>query len=124
MGHELFCKDARLCFASLRSVEEEGEDDEEEFEDCFEEEEMGVRLLWMKIPRRDGAPGHEIVLWDSGGGSNFVRMEHALAMNFPRRKARIRVVTLQGRIQVINTLLFQCSIVDLDKNVNKTKTHR
>ena len=81
IGHELFCKNAKLCFsAHVETVLRVGEEAED-----------GVLLQVMRIPSLDSSQSHETVLWDSACTGRFVRHGHAKKMNFPYGEKKLRV---------------------------------
>ena len=113
VGHELWCSNAKLCFAvSSETVLSIGEDEED-----------GVLLQVMKIPSLDKSADYETVLWDTACTGLFVRNEHARKMNFPCKERRLRVCTLGGVIKEIDGLIFECQITDLKGNVYEFLAH-
>ena len=102
MGHELWCKNSKLCFnmqmESVISLDSETDE--------------GVLLQLMKIPPMDSDRDHEVVLWDSACSGFFVRDAHARKMNFPYWEKRLRVTTLGGQIQEIDGVIYRCQIKD------------
>ena len=73
LGHELFCRNAKLCFSTqLEMVMNTGPDPED-----------GVLLQVMKIPSISSSQSHETVLWDTTCTGYFVRHDHAKLMGFP-----------------------------------------
>ena len=101
-GHELFCREAKLCLL-VQTVMNTAEIPEEE----------GVLLQVMKIPSLDGSQSHETVLWDPASTSCFVRNNHARKMNFPSKEKRLRVCTLGGDTREIDGVVFMCKVKDL-----------
>ena len=58
-----------------------------------------VLLQVMKIMRVDHSQSHETVLWDTACTGRFVRSQHEEQMQFPYKQKRLRVTTLVGKIQ-------------------------
>ena len=101
-GHELFCREAKLCLLVQTVMNTTGIPEEE-----------GVLLQVMKIPSLDGSQSHETVLWDPASTSCFVRNGHARKMNFPSKEKRLRVCTLGGETKEIDGIVFMCKVKDL-----------
>ena len=71
--HELFCREAKLCFNIISSTVVRNE---VSLELSIEDEE-GAVLQIMKIPalKPDGrCPSFEVVLWDSGSTNHYVQI--------------------------------------------------
>ena len=113
VGHELWCSQAKLCFAItqetvLRSIY----DDED-----------GVLLQLMKIPGLDDNSDPETVLWDTACTGLFVRSSHAIQKGFPSQRKQLRVCTLGGDVKEIDGVIYECSIRDLSGNVHSFLAH-
>ena len=102
IGHELWCRNAKLCFSTLMEPVLKT--------DC--ESSDGVLLQVMKIPSIDPSQAHETVLWDSACTDIFVREDHARKMEFPYREKRLRVTMLGGQVQEIDGVVYDCKIRD------------
>ena len=72
----------------------------------------GVLLQVMRIPSIDSSQTYETVLWDSACTDIFVRHAHARKMGFPYKEKRLRVTTLGGQIQEINSVIYECKVKD------------
>ena len=114
LGHELWCRNAQLCFAVqtvetvLKSEEETGD---------------GVLLQVMRIPGINSSQLTETVLWDSACTGMFVRNEHARKMNFDCQEKRLRVTMLGGQVQEIDGKIYHCKIKDKWGNIHEFNAH-
>ena len=113
LGHELYCKNAKLCFSTqfetVLRTEDEGD--------------IGVLLQVMKIPSISPSKSHETVLWDTACTGMFVRHSHAKEMEFPFEERKLRVVTLGGRVEEIDGVIYHCSIKDQNGKIYKFFAH-
>ena len=69
-------------------------------------------LQLMKIPSIDPNQSHEAVPWDTACKGKFVRQKLAQRMNFPFKEKRLRVTTLGGNIQEIDSVIYSCKVKD------------
>ena len=113
LGHELWCKNAKLCFAANVEVVMKADGDPE----------GGVLLQVMKIPSLDSFAQFESVLWDTACTGVFVRNSHARRMNFPSKRQRLRVSTLGGDIKEVDGVIYQCKIKDTKGKVHEFSAH-
>ena len=113
LGHELFCRNAQLCFSTQLETVLRTEDDSEE----------RVLLQVMKIPSIDPGQSHETVLWDTACTGRFVRHEHAKKMKFTYKEKRLRVTTLGGNIQDIDSVIYNCRIKDQNGRIHEFTAH-
>ena len=82
-----------------------------------------VLLQVMKIPSIDPDQSHETVLWDTACTGRFVRQEHAQRMNFPYKEKRLRVTTLGGKIQEIDSVIYSCKVKDQSGKIHEFTAH-
>ena len=77
----------------------------------------GVLLLIMKVKTtRKGV--FTSVFWDNGCTSNFVQEQFARESGFRGRKENLSVTTLGGVVsEYVSVMVYSCSIVDIDGNV-------
>ena len=113
IGHELWCRNAKLCFSTLMEPVLSTEVDSND----------GVLLQLMKIPSVDSSQAYETVLWDSACTDIFVRHEHARKMGFPYREKRLRVTTLGGQVQEIDGVIYDCKIKDQKGKILEFSAH-
>ena len=113
LGHELWCRNAKLCFSTQIQTVLQSEDGDD----------IGVLLQVMKIPSISSDKPYETVLWDSACTGMFVRQGHAEDMEFPCEKRRLTVVTLGGKVQEIDGVIYECSIKDQQGRVYKFFAH-
>ena len=109
LGHELYCKDAKLCLkVHVEVALAAGEVSRKH----------GTLLQIMKIPTLAKNRVHEVVIWDTASSGIFVRNQHARDMKFPGYKKRLRVSTLGGEEKEIDGVEYLCKIIDLQKQVH------
>ena len=113
LGHDLCCRNARLCFSTVMEPVLKTDSD------CGD----GVLLQVMKIPSTDPSLAHETVLWDTACTDIFVRHEHARRMKFPSREKQLRVTMLGGQVQEINGVIYDCKIVDQKGRIVEFSAH-
>jgi hypothetical protein len=73
---------------------------------------LGVKLQVMKVVPYDSSRDYKTVLWDTASTSAFVRHEHAKKMKFPKKKYNMRVVTLGGSTEEVQSYVYWCTVKD------------
>ena len=71
-----------------------------------------VLVQTMYIPALRKKNGVEVVLWDTGTDTNYVRLEQAEKQRFPYRMETAMVTTVGGEVQRKTLPVYRCKIKD------------
>ena len=67
----------------------------------------------MHIPALRSKSNYEVVLWDTGSDTNYVRLEHAQNQGFPYKLEWCVVMTVGDQLEERTLPVYKCHIKDL-----------
>ena len=67
----------------------------------------------MYIPGLRDKDAEEVVLWDTGSNTNYVREEHAKKQGFPFKYERCITMTIGDQLEERILPVYKCRIIDL-----------